>query len=74
MEINQLHPPRKKNREKVDLNIRKSIYYKDGTSTMLFCKDVTVPLARLVVANVRTTLKKLDVKLKGNFIITNNVG
>lgn len=68
---NQLHPPRKKNREKVDLNIRKSIYYKDGTSTMLFCKGVTIPLARLVVANIRTTLKRLDVKLKGNFIITN---
>lgn len=68
---NQLHPPRKKNREKVDLNIRKSIYYKDGTSTMLFVKDVTVPMSKLIVSSVKTTLKRLGVTMKGNFIITN---
>lgn len=68
---NQLHPPRKKNREKVDLNIRKSVYYKDGTSTMLFCKDVTVPMSKLIVSSVKTTLKRLGVTMKGNFIITN---
>ena len=68
---NQLHPPKKKNKEEVQLNVKKSVYYKDGTSTMLFCKDVTVPMARLVVSTVRNALKRLDVNMKGNLIITN---
>lgn len=70
-QVNQLHPPRKKNKEEVELNKRKSVYYKDGTSTMLFVKDVTVPMSKLVVSSVRTTLKRLGVTMKGNFIITN---
>lgn len=68
---NQLHLPKKKNKEKVQLNIRKSVYYKDGTSTMLFCKDVTVPIAKLIVSSVRTAMNRLGVNMKGNFIITN---
>ena len=68
---NQLHPPKKKNKEEVQLNVKKSVYYKDGTSTMLFCKDVTVPMARLVVSTVRNALKRLDINMKGNLIITN---
>ena len=68
---NQLHPPKKKNKEKVQLNVKKSVYYKDGTSTMLFCRDLTVPMARLVVSTVRNALKRLDVNMKGNLIITN---
>ena len=70
-QVNQLHPPRKKNHEEVELNKRKSVYYKDGTSTMLFVKDVTIPMSKLVVSSVKTTLKRLGVNLKGNFIITN---
>jgi len=70
-QVNQLHPPKKKNKEEVQLNVKKSVYYKDGTSTMLFCKDVTVPMARLVVSTVRNALKRLDVNMKGNLIITN---
>lgn len=69
--VNQLHPPRKKNKEKVELNKRKSVYYKDGTSTMLFVKDVTVPMSKLIVSSVKTTLERLGVTMKGNFIITN---
>lgn len=68
---NQLHPPQKKNRKKVDLNVRKSIYYKDGTSTMLFAKGLTIPMAKLVVSKVRLALERLDVEMKGNLIITN---
>lgn len=68
---NQLHPPKKKNKEEVQLNVKKSVYYKDGTSTMLFCRDVTVPMARLVVSTVRNALKRLDINMKGNLIITN---
>lgn len=70
-QVNQLHPPKKKNKEEVQLNVKKSVYYKDGTSTMLFCKDVTVPMARLVVSTVRNALKRLDINMKGNLIITN---
>ena len=67
---NQPHPPRKKNRKKADLNVRKSVYYKDGDSTMLFCKDVTIPMAKLIVQNVKLALKRLDVNMKGNLIVT----
>ena len=70
-QVNQLHPPKKKNKEEVQLNVKKSVYYKDGTSTMLFCRDLTVPMARLVVSTVRNALKRLDVNMKGNLIITN---
>lgn len=68
--VNQLHPPRKKNRKKVDLNVRKSVYYKDGDSTMLFCKDVTIPMSKLIVRNIKTSLERLGVSMKGNLIIT----
>lgn len=67
---NQPHPPRRKNHKKADLNVRKSVYYKDGDSTMLFCKDVTIPMARLIVQNVKLALKRLDVNMKGNLIVT----
>ena len=70
-QVNQLHPPKKKNKEEVQLNVKKSVYYKDGTSTMLFCRDLTVPMARLVVSTVRNALKRLDINMKGNLIITN---
>lgn len=69
-QTNQLHPPRKKNREKVDLNVRKSVYYKDGTSTMLFCRDITIPAAKVLISSIRDNMRKLNVTLKGNFIVT----
>ena len=58
-QTNQLHPPRKKNREKVDLNVRKSVYYKDGTSTMLFCKDITIPAAKVLIVPLEITCVSL---------------
>lgn len=69
--VNQLHPPKKKNKEEVQLNIRKRIYYKDGNSSMLFCKDITVPASKVLIKSIRDNMKKLGVKLNGNFIVTN---
>ena len=69
--VNQLHPPRKKNKEEVQLNAKKRIYYKDGNSSMLFCKDATVPASKVLISSIRDNMKKLGLKLEGNFIITN---
>ena len=69
--VNQLHPPRKKNKEEVQLNVKKRIYYKDGNSSMLFCKDATVPASKVLISSIRDNMKKLGLKLEGNFIITN---
>lgn len=70
-QVNQLHPPRKKNKEKIELNVRKRIYYKDGNSSMLFCKDVTIPASKVLISSIRDNMKKLGLKLEGNFIVTN---
>ena len=69
--VNQLHPPRKKNGEKVELNVRKRVFYKEGNSTMLFCKDITVPASKVLISSIKDTMSKLGVKLNGNFIVTN---
>ena len=68
---NQLHPPRKRNKEEVQLNVRKRIYYKDGNSSMLFCKDATVPASKVLISSIRDNMKKLGLKLEGNCIVTN---
>lgn len=67
--VNQLHPPRKKNRKKVDLNVRKRIFFKCGESSMLFCKDITVPASKALISSIKDTMSKLGVELKGNFIV-----
>ena len=69
MSANQLHPPRKKNREKVDLNVRKRIFYKSGECSMLFCKDITVPASKVLISSIKDTMSKLGVNLNGNFIV-----
>lgn len=69
--VNQLHPPRKKNKEGVQLNVRKRIYYKSGNSSMLLCKDATIPASKVLISSIRDNMKKLGLKLEGNFIITN---
>lgn len=69
--VNQLHPPRPKSRRGVDLNVRKRVYYKDGDSSMLFCKDITIPASKVLIESIKDNMKKLGVELKGHFIITN---
>lgn len=69
--VNQLHPPRPKSRRDVDLNVRKRVYYKDGDSSMLFCKDITIPASKVLIESIKDNMKKLGVQLKGHFIITN---
>lgn len=66
---NQLHPPQKKNRGKVDLNVRRRIFYKDGDSTMLFCSNITIPASKVLISSIKDTMSKLGVELKGHFIV-----
>ena len=69
--VNQLHPQKKKNGEEVQLNVRKRIYYKDGNSSMLFCKDATIPASKVLISSIKDNMMKLGLKLEGNFIVTN---
>lgn len=67
---NQLHPPKKKNREYVPINPIRRVFYKDGDSSMLLCKDVTPNAAKVFVHSIRENAKNLGISIKGNFIIT----
>ena len=65
---NQLHPPRPKSGRKVELNKKCSIVKKDGTSTSLMGIG-TQPACKLFVNSLRDNAKKLNIELKGNYII-----
>lgn len=67
---NQLHPHKKKNRESVPINPIRRVFYKDGDSSMLLCKDVTPNAAKVLVHSIRENAKNLGISIKGNFIIT----
>lgn len=65
---NQVNPPRPKSKRDV-LNPRKRIFYKDGNSSMLFCKDITTNAAKVLVSSIKDNMEKLNVKLSGHFLI-----
>lgn len=69
--VNQLHPPRKKYPKEVNEgeNRKRKIYYKDGNSSMLFCKRATKAAAEVFISSMRDNAKKLGLELEGNFII-----
>lgn len=68
---NQLHnPPKKKSGEGPRLNVLKKMYYKEGTSSMLFCKDITIPASKVLIESIKDTMGKLGVELNGHFIVT----
>ena len=69
--VNQLHPPRKKYPNEIDEgeNRKRKIFYKDGNSSMLFCKGATNAAAKVLISSLRENAKKLGVELEGNFII-----
>ena len=69
---NQVHPPQPR-RKRVDAqgNNRKRMYYKDGTSTMLFCEGVTENAAKALNERIRSYAEALGTKIKGVFLITN---
>lgn len=68
---NQLHPPRKKYPGEVDEgeNRKRKIFYKDGNSSMLFCKTATNAAAGVFISSIRENAKKLGLEIQGNFII-----
>lgn len=69
--VNQLHPPRKKYPGEVNEgeNRKRKIFYKDGNSSMLFCKKATNAAAKVLISSIRENVKKLGLTLEGNFII-----
>lgn len=68
---NQLHSPKKKFKGEVDEgeNRKRKIFYKDGNSSMLFCKAATKNAAGVLISSIRDNAKKLDLEIQGNFII-----
>lgn len=69
--VNQVHPPLpKKQRVDAQGNDKRRMYFKEGNSTMLFCRGVTVNAAKAIEQNIRSMLEKLGTSLEGHFIIT----
>ena len=68
---NQLHSPKKKFKGEVDEgeNRKRKIFYKDGNSSMLFCKASTKAAAGVLISSIRDNAEKLGLKIEGNFII-----
>ena len=69
---NQLHPPRRKYPGEVDegANKKKKVWYKDGNSTMLFCKGLTTEGSKVLIQAVKDTMNKLGTDIEGHFLIT----
>lgn len=51
-------------------NDRRRMYYKDGNSTMLLCKDITKNAAAVAANSIRDIFTKLGATMQGNIIIT----
>lgn len=68
---NQVHPPQPR-RRRVDAqgNHRKKMYYKDGTSTMLFCEGLTENGCKALASRIMQYAEELGTKIKGIFLIT----
>lgn len=67
---NHVHQPRKKNPGSGNTNPRKRIWYKEGTSTMLFCKNATTNSAKVLIASIKDNMSKLGLELNGHFLVT----
>lgn len=66
---NQEHPmPPKRRRVDARGNYRRRMFYKDGTSTMLFCENITDNSAKALEERIRLYAEALGVKIKGIFI------
>ena len=66
--VNQLHPPRPKNGREVELNKKCTIVKKDGTTTSVVGYG-TQPACAVFVSSLRDNAKKLNIELKGNYVI-----
>jgi hypothetical protein len=51
-------------------NERFKVYFKSGTSSMLFCDGVTKPAADSMIKRLLEHMEKLGTVPKGKFIIT----
>ena len=66
--VNQLHPPRPKSGREVELNKKCTIVKKDGTTTSVAGYG-TLLACKLFVSSLRENAKKLNIELKGNYVI-----
>ena len=69
---NQLHPPKKKSREDVELNKKCTIIKKDGTNTSVVGYGTRNACA-VFTTSQRENAKKLNIELVGNYKILNHV-
>lgn len=69
--VNQVHAPLPRSK-RIDAlgNDRYRVYFKEGNSTMLFCKGLTKPAVQVMIKRLKEHLAKLGTKLEGTFIIT----
>ena len=68
---NQVIPPLPKKKRVDNLgNRKKRLFYKDGNSTMLFCKDLTENGCRVLISAINDFAGKLGANVVGKFIIT----
>lgn len=68
--MNQPHPPQKKNKDIVDLNVRKRIFVKHNECSMLLAKNVPIQSAKVFVNSIRENAKRLGIQLATNLIVT----
>lgn len=67
---NQIHPPKRKRALVGDVNPRKRIWYKDGSASILFCKNATTNSAKVLIESIKDNMEKLGIELHGHFLIT----
>lgn len=67
---NHIHQPKKKNPSVGDPNPRKRVWYKDGSASILFCKNATPNSAKALIASIKGNMEKLGLDLHGHFLVT----
>ena len=68
---NQVHPPLpRKVRVDKNGNDRRRVWLKNGTSTMLLCKGLTIPGTEVLIKSIHDKCTQLGTKVEGTFLVT----
>ena len=69
--VNQVHPPRPEKLRDGELGSPKyRLWFKSGTSTMLFCDNITKIECELIKKRIRLAMRDFHTSLKGSWLIT----
>lgn len=69
--VNQIHPPRPNTSSVDELgNTRNRLWFKSGTSTMLFAEKITKVECELIKKRVSLAMHDCHCELKGTWLIT----